>query len=204
MRSRVLLAKAERPQRLAFVPVEEEPPVAAHAATRQPGARDPSRLPPATASPRPHSSREPRFFSLSFRLGALIAFVSSFGVAAGIVGLGLGTSNDLLGLLVVAAIVGGGQALALEVDEGAISFSAVGALAGAALFGPRAALVLALTTVVVDWSARRTALKSVLFNLGALTLASLGARQACSPRPAATGRSSSPVPASSRERCTSP
>ncbi len=129
--------------------------------------------------------------------------MSSLGVAAGIVGLGLGTSNDLLGLLVVAAIVGGGQALALEVDEGAISFSAVGALAGAALFGPRAALVLALTTVAVDWSARRTALKSVLFNLGALTLASLGAAGVFAAA-GATGRSSSQVPAFSPVRCSSP
>ncbi len=173
----VLLAKADRPQRLTFVPVEEEPPVPANAGVAGPfsSVRVPHSPAKAPANPRPHSAREPRFFSLSFRLAALIAFVSSFGVAAGVVGIALGTSSDLLGLLVVAGIVGGGQALALEVDEGAISFSAVGALAGAALFGPRAGLLLALTTVAVDWSARRTALKSVLFNLGALTLASLAA-----------------------------
>jgi diguanylate cyclase (GGDEF)-like protein/putative nucleotidyltransferase with HDIG domain len=167
----LLLANADRPQRLAFVPVAEELSPSAHTA-----ASSSVRMPhPVAEQPRPHSAREPHFFSLSFRLGALIAFVSSLGVAAGIVGIGLGTSNDLLGLLVVAGVVGGGQALALEVDEGAISFSAVGALAGAALFGPRAALVLALTTVAVDWSARRTALKSVVFNLGALTMAALAA-----------------------------
>ena len=163
----VLFAKPDRPQRLASVPVEDELPAPASGAVRV--------QQPTVEQPRPHSAREPRFFSFSFRLAALIGFVSSLGIAAGVVGLALGTSNDLVGLLVVAGIVGGGQALALEVDEGAISFSAVGALAGAALFGPRAALVLALTTVAVDWSARRTPLKRVLFNLGALTLASLAA-----------------------------
>ena len=55
------------------------------------------------------------------------------------------------------ALVGVGQALSLELAEveGAISVSAVGALAGAALFDYRAALPLAVVTAVVDWSARR-------------------------------------------------
>jgi diguanylate cyclase (GGDEF)-like protein/putative nucleotidyltransferase with HDIG domain len=174
-----LLTKADQPERLAFVPEEDVPPAPAPAPFAVPGGFKAMRAPQPTVetpvNPRPHSTREPRFFSLSIRLAVLIALVSALGVAAGIVGIVLGTSHDLLGLLVVAALVGGGQALALEVDEGAISFSAVGALAGAALFGPRAGLVLALATVVVDWSARRTALKSVLFNVGALTLASLSA-----------------------------
>jgi putative nucleotidyltransferase with HDIG domain len=51
----------------------------------------------------------------------------------------------------------------------------VGAIAGAALFGPRAALALALTTAAVEWSARRQSLHHVLFNIGALSLASLAA-----------------------------
>jgi putative nucleotidyltransferase with HDIG domain len=72
-------------------------------------------------------------------------------------------------------LVGIGQALALEVDDGSISVSAVGALAGAALFGPRAALALAITTSVVEWSARRSPIHYVLFNIGALSLASLAA-----------------------------
>jgi diguanylate cyclase (GGDEF)-like protein/putative nucleotidyltransferase with HDIG domain len=183
-RNRVLAASAEsqllvkpQGQKLASVPDEEEPPAPARVAV--PGAFRSLRVAEAAgetrANPRPHSALEPRFFSLSFRLGALIAFVSTLGVGAGVAGILLGTSRDLLGLLVVAALVGGGQALALEVDEGAISFSAVGALAGAALFGPRAGLVLALATVIVDWSARGIALQHVLFNVGALTLASLAA-----------------------------
>ena len=46
-----------------------------------------------------------------------------------------------LALVALVVLVGVGQALALEVDDGSISVGAVGALAGAALFGPRAALV---------------------------------------------------------------
>ena len=53
--------------------------------------------------------------------------------------------------------------------------SAVGALAGVALFGPRAALPLAVTMAVVAWSASRPAVHYVLFNIGALCLASLTA-----------------------------
>ena len=172
-----LLAKADHRPRLAFVPVEDDPPapppIALPRTFKTPRAAEPTVEAPTT--PRPHSAREPRFFSLSFRLRALITFVSTLGVTAGVLGIMRGTNDDLLGLLVVAALVGGGQALALEVDEGAISFSAVGALAGAALFGPRAGLVLAVVTVAVDWSARRTGLRHVLFNVGALTLASLTA-----------------------------
>jgi putative nucleotidyltransferase with HDIG domain len=87
----------------------------------------------------------------------------------------MGTSNDVFGLIALMVLVGIGQALALEVDDGSISVSAVGALAGAALFGPRAALALAVTTSVVEWSARRSPIHRVLFNVGALSLASLAA-----------------------------
>ena len=90
------------------------------------------------------------------------------------------TAKDLLGLLMILALVGVGQALALEetiTDDGAaiLSVSAVGCLAAASLFGFRAALPLAITSVAVDWSARRHPLHNVLFNIGALTLASLTA-----------------------------
>ena len=56
-----------------------------------------------------------------------------------------------------------------------LSVSAVGCLAASSLFGWRAALPLAITSVAVDWSARRHPLHNVLFNIGALTLASLTA-----------------------------
>jgi putative nucleotidyltransferase with HDIG domain len=51
----------------------------------------------------------------------------------------------------------------------------VGALAGAAMFGPRAALPLAVTIAVVQWSAMRNPIYQSLFNVGALSLASLSA-----------------------------
>jgi diguanylate cyclase (GGDEF)-like protein/putative nucleotidyltransferase with HDIG domain len=127
---------------------------------------------------RPHAVQGPRFFSLSKRLAALVGAVSFIGVLAGILGATFGTSTDVFGLVALIILVGLGQAVALEVDDGSISVSAVGALAGAALFGPRAALALAMTICVVDWSAKRYPLHRTLFNIGALSLASLAASAA--------------------------
>ena len=124
---------------------------------------------------RPHAVQGPRFFSLSKRLATLVGVVSFVGVGAGVLGALLGTSTDVFGLVALVILVGLGQAVALEVDDGSISVSAVGALAGAALFGPRAALALAITACVVDWSAKRYPLHRTLFNIGALSLASLAA-----------------------------
>src|SRR6185312_1624930 len=125
--------------------------------------------------PRPHAVHGPTFFSLSKRLAAVVGLVGLVGTAAGLAGLIFGGSNDLGGMIAIIALVGAGQALALELDLGSISVSAVGALAGAALFGPRAALALAITTAAVEWSARRQSLHYVLFNIGTLSLASLAA-----------------------------
>ena len=105
----------------------------------------------------------------------LVGLVSTLGVAAGVVGAIFGSSTDMIGLLAVIALVSVGQALALELDDGSISVSAVGALAGAALFGPRAALALAVAICVVEWSAQRQPIHRVLFNVGTLTLSSLAA-----------------------------
>ena len=171
-----LLASVRSPQRLAAVPHEVEPFVPAPGVTPAAGVDRSPVNSPEPASPIPvHTTREPRFFSLSYRLRALIALVGTLGVGAGVAGIMLGTSRDLIGLLVVAALVGGGQALALEVDEGAISFSAVGRARRRGTLRPRAGLVLAIAIVAVDWSARGVRLQHVLFNLGALTLASLSA-----------------------------
>jgi putative nucleotidyltransferase with HDIG domain len=104
-----------------------------------------------------------------------VGLVSVVGISAGLVGAVFGHSHDWIGLAAIIALVGAGQALALEVDDGSISVSAVGAIAGAALFGPRAALALAITTTAVEWSARRDPFHYVVFNIGTLTLASLAA-----------------------------
>lgn len=129
----------------------------------------------AERSARPHEAPKPRLLALSLRLGLFVLPVALLGVAAGSAGLVFGVSRDFVGLIAVVALVGVGQSLALEVAEGSISVSAVGALAGAALFGFRAALALAIASAVVDWSARRSPLYQVIFNVGALSLASLAA-----------------------------
>ncbi len=125
--------------------------------------------------PRPHAMHGPRFLSLSRRLAVFVGIVSAVGVGAGIFGAIFGSSNDWIGLIALVALVGAGQALALEVDDGSISVSAVGSIAGAALFGPRAALALAVTIAAVEWSARRSPFHYVVFNVGTLSLSSLAA-----------------------------
>jgi HD-GYP domain-containing protein (c-di-GMP phosphodiesterase class II) len=49
----------------------------------------------------------------------------------------------------------------------------VGSLAGAALFGPRVALLIAIGVCAVEWSSRRAQLHQTLFNIGALTLSGI-------------------------------
>jgi diguanylate cyclase (GGDEF)-like protein/putative nucleotidyltransferase with HDIG domain len=175
--SEPLLVPAERSARLAAVP-DPTPAPAPVAVPRGPevaGGKKPAEERRAS-HPRPHAVNGPRFFSLSGRLSTLVALVSLAGGLAGGLGLFFGTSTDLIGLLAVTALVGVAQALALEAyGEATLSVSAVGALAGAALFGPRAALAIAITTCVVEWSARRPPLHTVLFNVATLTLASLTA-----------------------------
>ena len=170
--SEPLLVPQERSTRLVAVPEDGE-----HVA---PLPRTPE-LKPAeerrSTGERRHEAHGPRFFALSRRLATVVGLVSALGVAVGAFGLLTGGSHDVLGLIAIVALVGVGQALALEVDAGSISLSAVGALAGTALFGTRAALPLAVTIAVVEWSARRTAPQHVAFNIGALTFASLTAAE---------------------------
>jgi diguanylate cyclase (GGDEF)-like protein/putative nucleotidyltransferase with HDIG domain len=125
---------------------------------------------------RPHTPPAPRFFSVPRRLALLVGLVGGLGTAAGVVGAVFGHSTDVLGLVTIIVLVALGQVLSLEVEEtGTISVSAVGALVAAAIIGPRAALPLALTMSAVEWSARRAVFHQLLFNVGALSLASLGA-----------------------------
>ena len=176
-RNRVLDATSEP----LAVPVDRKPRLVA-----VPGSDDDhlQPLPPAVElippeerrHPRTHAVHGPRYLSLSRRLALLVGLVAFVGIGAGALGLLLGSSQDIFALIALAVLVGFGQALAIEVDDGgSISVSAVGSLAGAALFGPRAALVLAATTAIVEWSARRSEIHRVLFNIGALSLSSLAA-----------------------------
>jgi diguanylate cyclase (GGDEF)-like protein/putative nucleotidyltransferase with HDIG domain len=167
-----LLAQPEkRAPRLVSLPVEAHEPVQA--------------IPPAQEvvpeverrqHARPHTPPAPRFFSVPRRLALLVGLVGGLGTAAGVVGAVFGHSTDILGLVTIIVLVALGQVLSLEVEEtGTISVSAVGALVAAAIIGPRAALPLALTMSAVEWSARRAVFHQLLFNVGALSLASLGA-----------------------------
>jgi diguanylate cyclase (GGDEF)-like protein/putative nucleotidyltransferase with HDIG domain len=170
--SEPVLLPPERKARLAAVPDDSAPSGSAPLS-----GNDVPRLDPdgAAAQQRPHTPAGPRFLALSRRLTLLVLGVSFGGVAAGTLGFVLGGSDDVVGLIAVIALVAGGQALALELDGGSISVSAVGALAGAAIAGPKAALPLALATAAVEWSSRRTPVYQLLFNVGALSFASLAA-----------------------------
>ncbi|HEY7560582.1 MAG TPA: diguanylate cyclase, partial [Gaiellaceae bacterium] len=175
--SEPLLLPPERTPRLAAVPDEGAyvPPVMTP--TAEPAPIDPQRtqVTESGAPQRRHSPAGPRFISFSPALALLVTAVSLGGIAAGALGIAAGTTDDLIGLLAIIALVAGGQALALELDGGSISVSAVGALAGAALFGPQAALPLAIAIASVEWSSRRTPIYQLIFNIGALTFASLAA-----------------------------
>jgi diguanylate cyclase (GGDEF)-like protein/putative nucleotidyltransferase with HDIG domain len=169
-----LLAQPEkRGPRLLSLPEEGEEPV------RQ--------LPsvPDTAPPidrrsisRPHAHSGPRFLWVGGRLAIFVGLVGVLGTGTGLFTSIIGGHIDVLGLIAVLTLVGVGQALSIEVERtGSISVSAVGALAGAAIIGPRAALALALTMALIEWSARRSVFHQLLFNVGALTLASLAAAE---------------------------
>jgi len=127
-------------------------------------------------APRPHTVPRPLFFSLPLRLALMVGAVGVAGTLAGLAGLVFGHSNDVVGLVAIVLLVGAGQALSLEVEQtGSISVGAVGALVAAAAIGPRAALILALTMTVIEWSIHRSRFRHSLFNTGVLTLASLAA-----------------------------
>ena len=169
--SEPLLMPAERSARLAAVP-EEPIELPAPTSLEAPSPLGPERR---QTAPRRHMPVGPRFLALSPGLGSFVALVAVLGATAGALGLFMGGTEDLIGLVAVVVAVGVGQALSLELEGGSVSVSAVGALAGAAMFGPRAALPLAVTMAAVQWSAIRNPLHQSLFNVGTLCVASLSA-----------------------------
>jgi uncharacterized protein YoxC len=103
-----------------------------------------------------------------------VGIVGIAGAVAGVASLLSGGGADLIGLVALIALVAVGQALAVEaLSHGTISLSAVGALAGAAMFGPRVAFPIAVTVCVVDWSARRGKLHKEVFNVGTIVLSTI-------------------------------
>jgi diguanylate cyclase (GGDEF)-like protein/putative nucleotidyltransferase with HDIG domain len=165
-----LLVPAQRSVRLAAGPGEPE---AVRPATRPPsGAPDVERR---AADRRRHMAVGPRFLAVPPLLGALVVLVAAAGIGAGAAAVAAGGTEDIIGLIAIVVAVGIGQALAFELEGGSISVGAAGALAGAAMFGPRAALPLAVTLVAVRWSAAHTPFRQVVFNVGAISLATLAA-----------------------------
>ena len=140
------------------------------------------------AASRPHAHSGPRFLWVGRNLAVFVGLVGVAGTATGVVASVMGGHLDVAGLLAILALVGVGQALSIEVERtGSISVSAVGALAGAAIIGPRAALALGVTMAAVEWSARRSRFHQLLFNVGALTLATLAAAEVFTWHPSGTG-----------------
>jgi HD-GYP domain-containing protein (c-di-GMP phosphodiesterase class II) len=108
------------------------------------------------------------------KLRSLVTVVSVGGLALGLLCMWWGGTSELVGIAVLIGLVAVGQALALEVlDRGTISLSAVGSLAGAAMFGPRVALPVAVAVCAVDWSARRGKLHRSAFNVGVIVLSTV-------------------------------
>ncbi len=131
----------------------------------------PDRVPPPTARTTPPA---PNYLSLPSSLRVVVGVIGAAGALAGVAGFLAGGTEDLLGLVALIGLVAVGQALAVELlDHGTISLSAVGSLAGAAMFGPRVALPVALAVCVVDWSARRGKVYRAVFNVGVIVLSSI-------------------------------
>jgi diguanylate cyclase (GGDEF)-like protein len=110
-------------------------------------------------------------------VGAFATAVALLGTVLGACGIIFGSSDDLLGIAILVLVVGAAHAVTVEeIDRGAISVSAVGSLAGAAMFGARAALPLAIGVCVAEWVvARRQTLQQILFNCGTLASSALAA-----------------------------
>jgi diguanylate cyclase (GGDEF)-like protein len=113
--------------------------------------------------------------SIPKRLRPAVALIAGLGVAAGAFGAVFGTSHDAFGLFALAAFVAVTHLIALQLDHGSISMSAIGVLAGAALFGPRAALPLAVAAAAVDWGVRRLPMREIVLDVGAVSLGTLAA-----------------------------
>jgi diguanylate cyclase (GGDEF)-like protein len=109
------------------------------------------------------------------QLRPAVALIAGFGVAAGAFGAVFGTSHDAFGLVALAAFVAVTHLIALQLDHGSISMSAIGVLAGAALFGPRAALPLSVAAAAVDWGVRRLPMREIVLDVGAVSLGTLAA-----------------------------
>ncbi|HEU5213117.1 MAG TPA: diguanylate cyclase [Gaiellaceae bacterium] len=106
--------------------------------------------------------------------GVVPPFVTLAGILGGAAAMVFGTNQDLLGMMALVGVVALVQVLA-DAGRSAASVSAVGLLAGAALFGPRIALPTAVVACVVEWGRTRMSFARLGFDIGTLTLAALAA-----------------------------
>jgi diguanylate cyclase (GGDEF)-like protein/putative nucleotidyltransferase with HDIG domain len=170
-RNRVLAAAAE-PLLTGADPARPRPgPTARLQVVPDIGALDePATVPPEAPDDTPQASS-----AASSSLVWVAALAGLLGIGGGVVALVTGGTTGAGGVLALAAVVAAAQAVSFELTDvgGSISVGVVGSLAGAALFGYRAALPLALAAVAVDWGARRLSAARVLPTAGAFTLASL-------------------------------
>jgi diguanylate cyclase (GGDEF)-like protein len=127
----------------------------------------------ATERPRAAATAGPLGLQLP-TAGVVPLFVTGAGVLAGVAAMVLGTNQDLLGMMALVGVVALVQVLA-DSSQGAASVSAVGMLAGAALFGPRVALPTAVVACVVEWGRTRVSFARLGLDIGTLTLAALAA-----------------------------
>jgi diguanylate cyclase (GGDEF)-like protein len=128
------------------------------------------------------AAEEPRTALRLPAAGPILWLVGLLGTAAGVAGLLLGANDDLLGMLAVVGIAALVQALA-DASHEAASVSAVAVLSGAALFGPRVALGIAVAACVVEWGRTRMPLARLSFDIGTMTLAALAAAGVFAIRP---------------------
>jgi diguanylate cyclase (GGDEF)-like protein len=138
------------------------------------------------------ATEEPRIVLRVPASGPLLWLVGLLGTSAGVAGLLLGADNDLLGMLAVVGIAALVQALA-DASQEAASVSAVAVLSGAALFGPRVALGIALAACFVEWGRTRMPLPRLAFDIGTMTLAALAAAGVFAIRPDALDHQASLV-----------
>jgi putative nucleotidyltransferase with HDIG domain len=114
--------------------------------------------------------------ALPARLRPGVAVIGGLGIAAGAAGAIFGGNGDVTGLLALVAFVAFTQLVAIRLDAyGSVSVAAIGVIAGAALFGARSALLLAVTAAAVDWGVRRLPLAEIVLDVGSVSLGALAA-----------------------------
>jgi diguanylate cyclase (GGDEF)-like protein len=128
-------------------------------------------------SPRPsRANRRQRASDLTWPVALLVAGVCVSSVALWALYMPWKAGLDWLGLAGVAAVIVVSQRQAIDIyGRGKISTSAILLLAGAIMFGPPGALLLATLVPITQWIQRRGILYRSLMDLGTITLSTVAA-----------------------------